>query len=451
MRPYTFEKSPSIAREWGERRSAMVKMTRVASVATLGMLAMGLWVVAAPYAARAAATSDQGAAILYWPKIVVDTANGTDTLIRLSNTTTGAAGSMKQAHCYYINANSHCSLDPSVICTDNRAACNGLGTCVAGCSEIDFDIILTRDQPLAWHAGTGMGSSSNPFPLTTVGHCYGLPTRSCTLANQLQVCPNTPGPDGNLCVTNQSNVGGRIPPVPEDPFVGSLECVEFTLATGTSPALPDQSSTSNTLIGEATIETIGLTPGTIPPIPTVDPASYNAWGVKFLAVQGTIPANELHLDGEQYDSCPTTLILDHLFDDASSTGSFGLSPNTTDLTLVPCGSDFAMNIPGSATAQFVVFNEFEQRFSTSKAVGCFLESEISLLDTSNPLRSIFSTNVAGTIAGQTRIRPVGSSPTGRGLLGVAILRTAIGDAAYPLHQNGSPAVGEGTPDIITMP
>src|SRR5574340_1159753 len=155
MQPYAFGKI-SVAREWGERRSAMVRMTRVASVAMLSGLALGLWVVAAASSARAAATSDQGAAILYWPKGVVNTSAGVDTLIRLSNTSTGSSGSMKQAHCYYIDANSHCSLSPTTICTNDPGVCVGHGMCVPGCNEIDFDVVLTRDQPLAWHAGAGL-------------------------------------------------------------------------------------------------------------------------------------------------------------------------------------------------------------------------------------------------------------------------------------------------------
>jgi len=415
MQLYAFGKNPSVAREWGERRSAMVKMTRVASVTTLGILALGLWVIA-PSVARALEVSDKGAAVLYWPKIVVNSTAGIDTLIRLSNTTTGSSGPMKQAHCYYINSD--------------------------GCTAIDFDIILTRDQPLAWHAGTGLGDVNHPIPMTATGTCATLPTRACTQANASQVCPN------GVCNTKQSNAGTRIPPVPSDPFYGTLECIEFTLATGSSPAVPDQTGTTNTLIGEATIETVGEDGD--PVAPTVDLATYNAIGLEFLAEQ-PVPANQLMLDGLQYESCPTTLILDHLFDHPEPSSGGGGLASFTDLTLVPCGNNFALNLPGSATAQFVVFNEFEQRFSTTKSVRCFLETQLSLLDTNTPSRSIFSYNVAGTIAGQTRIRPVGSAPTGRGLLGVAIFNTEIGTAAYNLHQSGSPEPGEGVPDSITFP
>ena len=45
MHLYAINKSSSVARECGERRSAMVKMIRVVSVTMLGTLAMGLWMI----------------------------------------------------------------------------------------------------------------------------------------------------------------------------------------------------------------------------------------------------------------------------------------------------------------------------------------------------------------------------------------------------------------------
>jgi hypothetical protein len=69
------------------------------------------------------------------------------------------------------------------------------------------------------------------------------------------------------------------------------------------------------------------------------------------------------------------------------------------------------------TAQFLVYNEFEQRFSTSRQVRCLLDSALSNLDTSQPDRSIFNVGTSGTIAGQTRIHGVGG-----GLIGAALIR-----------------------------
>lgn len=412
----------------------MVKMTRVASVTTLAGLALGIWMFAAQSPAEAKTTSDQPAAILYWPKIVVDSSNNTDTLIRLSNTN---ASLMKQAHCYYIDANSHCSNNPSQVC---NGTCEGAGVCVQSCSEIDFDIILTKDQPLAWFAGAGLHRGE--FPLEVPGVCRLGPPSVCTADFQ---CP---AGAGGGCQKLQNNLGSGIPAVAEDPFVGSLVCVQYDPSA--NPPAPDRSLTPNALIGEATIERTAA--ATAPA--GVDLASYNAVGLRFKGgiESAAVPSNELLLDGVQYESCPTTLIVDQQFDEV-----IGTNQQVTDLTLVPCGTDFLTQNFGSVTAQFVVFNEFEQRFSTSRGVDCFLETQMSLLDTIDPSRSIFTKAQSGTNAGQTRIRPVSSAATGRGLVGVAIYKHlgpdgAVGNAAYNLHQNGSPAPGSGTqPDVITIP
>jgi len=403
----------------------MVKMTRAASVTALVGFALGIAMLMAP-PARAIGTSDRAASILYWPKIVYDVS--TDTLIRLANVDTA---NPTQAHCFYIDANSHCSNNPTQIC-DPRANDCGVGSCIPGWMEVDFNVVLTYEQPLQWSASSGLSRSDLPLvpgkPPVLGGACNenGFP---CSYSYQ-----------GCTCNFGQTNVGTGVPPVPEVPFAGALECIQYAPAQGSTPARPDNGpGATNKLIGEATFQT--NPPGT----PLIDVASYNATGLRFLASQPSVPSNELDLDGVQYDSCPTVLVLDHLFD-------FGLNGATTDLTLVPCGNNFAAQIPGSATAQFLVFNEFEQRFSTTRSVPCFLESQLSLLDTSDPSRSIFSVSVAGTLAGQTRIRPVGTASTGRGLTGVAWVSTVYGSAAYDLHQSGSPTFGPGLmEDEILLP
>ena len=95
----------------------------------------------------------------------------------------------------------------------------------------------------------------------------------------------------------------------------------------------------------------------------------------------------------------------------------------TDLTLIPRTQDFeTLNLNLSRTvAQFLVFNEFEQRFSTSRTVDCFREFRLSNIDTVDNSRSIFSAGVAGTLTGQSRVRGVVTAPEGGGdgLLGIA--------------------------------
>jgi len=110
---------------------------------------------------------------------------------------------------------------------------------------------------------------------------------------------------------------------------------------------------------------------------------------------------------------------------------------------VPCTQDFISQRIPQVTAQFLVYNEFEQRLSTSRLVSCVLDTPISLIDTSQPNRSIFSAALEGTVAGQTRITGVGG-----GLIGAATLNLcdagppvvcrsttfAPGGAAYNLNQ-----------------
>src|SRR5437762_7543579 len=76
-------------------------------------------VVAGGGVARADIASDKPAAIVVYPKVVVDSAAGADTVIRLSNTNRTAA---VFAHCFYLDANSHCSGGSSEgqVCTTAR-------------------------------------------------------------------------------------------------------------------------------------------------------------------------------------------------------------------------------------------------------------------------------------------------------------------------------------------
>src|SRR5262249_48152568 len=156
------------------------------------------------------------------------------------------------------------------------------------------------------------------------------------------------------------------------------------------------------------------------PFPSVDASKYNAIGIQAttnpnngddaLCLGGS--ANSAFCpDGPEYNGCPNVLILNHFFDDATvdthadeSTGSV-----TTALTVVPCSEDFRVqsNNLGGATLQFLIFNEFEQRFSTSTSFTCWKETQLSDIGThpgtSDNSFSIFNFAVQGTLSGQTRI------------------------------------------------
>ena len=130
----------------------MFKGTRLGKV--LGLAAgLGALMVSGP--ASALTTADRPASILIWTDIVFDSANSVDTLVQLSNTSTT---NLKQAHCYYINANSHCSDNPAQVCQVG-ADCNTGASCDQGWNEIDFNVVLTADQPLGWYAGSGTVTS----------------------------------------------------------------------------------------------------------------------------------------------------------------------------------------------------------------------------------------------------------------------------------------------------
>jgi hypothetical protein len=113
---------------------------------------------------------------------------------------------------------------------------------------------------------------------------------------------------------------------------------------------------------------------------------------------------------------------------------------------VPCTENFLQQDVPSVTAQFLVYNEFEQRFSTSRLIRCLLDTPISRIDTTQSSRSIFSAAVAGTVAGQTRITGVGG-----GLIGSATLTlegaTGSAGSAYNLNQFAD----RDEADFITIP
>lgn len=423
----------------------MLRNARLALFAGITGLAM-----AAAGAASAQTSSDESAAILVWPKVVYDSTGTlfgepTDTLLNISST---ASASLKQAHCFMVNATSHCNggSGSGNACLDS-ADCGG-GVCEPGWNEIDFNIFITQEQPLAWLASEGM--SRNDLPIAGPGQCSNNPGIICLSDVQCGGGTCLIGPGG------QNNLGTGIPPVPEDPFIGSLTCIQYDPTQ--NPPVPDQSPSTNALIGEGTI----FTTASAEP---VDGAKYNAVGFLATADAGADTDNVLELGTPaevggaataDYTGCAGSLIVNHYFDGATdpvSTG--GTSSNngetSTSLTLVPCGNNLLTQEPGSVVAQFLVFNEFEQRFSASTRVDCVYDSPISNIDTPNNDRSIWSTGVSGTLTGQTRVQGVGNADTGTGLTGVAVLNieTESGStsAAYSLDQVGTTANG----DLLTIP
>lgn len=379
---------------------------------------LGVVVLTAGLAA-ADVTSDRAAGLIVLPKLVFDSkgmlGSGTgsgdpvDTEIQLTNVSDQAA----RLRCYYVNANSHCS-NSGLVCS-TAADCVGAGAerglCFEGWVETDFTISLSPHQPLIWTLSDG-----NPFP--PLG-----------------------GP------------GDAIPQASEDPFMGELKCVQ--VGPNGEPV------ERNDIKAEVTL--VQWTES------SVDARAYNGVGIQAIAPDGD---DVLVLGGQdpEYNGCPNVLILNHFFDNAQE--PYNHHYLKTHLTLVPCSQNFLLQDVAlfNTTVQFLVFNEFEQRFSSSRSVRCFKEFELCSMGTGvdRPFnndeynfascdRSVFSVGVSGTLNGQTRIRGVddGSPAHGNGLIGVAeeFYRTESGDlstvratAAFNLHWAGV----RDEPDFITL-
>ena len=367
----------------------------------VGMLAGAILVVMAPSAqAQLTGTcsdenncrigTDRPASIVIYPRLVFDSTAGTDTVITLVN-----AGERRSidALCFYVNTNGHCS-NNNEVCnpSENPTGCDEGATCVPGWVERDFRLTLTKRQPVSWRLSSGAQflpcDASNPEP------------ESCTTDDQ-----------GNPIFNS-----GSVPVAPEDPFIGELKCFQVDEA--------DVPVEFNELMGTATIITAGDTTAAI------DANKQNAIGIQ--AIPGRLDDNEiLCIGGEPNDDCPNgaefvgcpqTLIMDHFFDGAD------VGPGDTEvetrLTLVPCAQNFQnsqANLATRTTIQFLVYNEFEQRFSTSMRIACFEDRQISDIDTrfggGDDSASIFNVGVQGTISGQSRIRAVSVGDEGRGVLG----------------------------------
>jgi len=398
--------------------------------------------------AQALVTTERGASILAFPKVLAD--GNSDTIIQITN----ISNSMVHAACFYVNAAPDFFGNPLWQVTD-------------------FTIWLTKQQPTHWQVSTGR--FVNPLDTCIVNGKI-VPSQGCA--------------DAGLDP-------GAIPPTPEG-FVGELKCVEVDVAQNPIGG--------NHLKGEALIKTNG------------DAAKYNAIGIQGTELAGET-GNELLLNqplgpedppSGQYNACPNVLLLNHFAvgvtdpfileqglggtcsampatssgtykrpcqSDADcpgaghcvngpqiedpATGDLALrSATLTDLTLIPCTQDFENAIPSTVTVQFEIFNEFEQRFSTSTTVTCWRDFFLFQVDSPNdPEHSVFSFSSLGTTVAHTRITPVidGGPPDG-GVLGVVgVTRDDangnLARVAFNLHMEGDrfTASGGTVIDTITLP
>jgi hypothetical protein len=380
------------------RTKVMIRRQVVlASVAAATMLAVA-------GTASADVVSDQSGAVLIFPKIVVDTSGvfgePTDTELQITNT----SNSIVSARCVLVDTTPRCispTGEPDTACTVAGEA-NGDGRCAVGspCTPVwrkgnDFQFTLTKRQPISWKASEGLPS----FP------CGG-PVQD----------PNAPSgcPFG-------SNVGSdgspsAIPRVGDNPFFGEIKCAQvnpedFRPTVGFS----DGNDRGGDLSGKATIVSVA---GDL----AVDARKYNAVALKSTGVNNGDDVLRIGGVDAEYNGCPHSLILQHVFDGAQIEYNGGSSEVTTDVTLVSCSQDFLNDATSPITLQLLVFNEFEQRFSASERFDCWTETRLSDL-VNRPGEddddfSLWNVNVQGTLTGQTRIRPVSTSTRANGVLGI---------------------------------
>lgn len=307
--------------------------------------------------ARADVSTERGSSILIFPKVIYDPSgvmyDPVSTIIQISNT----SNNLVYAHCFYINS---APLDPSQPAGPFNPP---------QWQELDFDIVLTKQQPTHWVVGEGRPILNDPLCSRTISNCNGA------------------GFDPL-----------RIPPV-DLPFVGELKCIEVD-----STGVP---LNGNHLKGQATLVT-----------PDGEASKYNAVGVlgyntaansndgdSLLCLGGDV--REGCPTGAEYNGCPAAIMVDHFADGASNPVLQDASPAatssvSTSLTVVPCTQDFENGTPVPFTVQFVLTNEFEERFSASRSVTCWGDLALSEID------AVFREAQLGTRFVQTRM----SSPAG---------------------------------------
>ena len=386
----------------------------------IGMVCAATAGVPGRASAQALIGSDIPAAIVTFPVVRVD--DGVDTFIQLANTDEVEVRAMQ---CFYINGLGTCSSSgaPCLVRYDCPGVLGG-EQCVPNWVEQNFFIDFTAQQPLGWQASVGLDF---------------LPCDPMQVSN---------GADPTCGVLSQSNGTGAVGAV-DAPFRGFLTCVGIQDINNTAP------SNANVFIGNATV---------ISEVPNLDSYTYNGIGIQAEENVGT--DRHLCLGGApdttcpdaEYAGCPQTLLLNHLLDRSSLDDATTVS---THLVLVPCTQlesprpDRQTPDVVPTTAQFLVFNEFEQKTSASTRVSCYTDLLLSDIDTrasfpGDDTNSIFNVAVQGTIGAQSRIRGVATNEpdVGHGLLGVAVqtIASPAGETSAAVNLNFQGVRSQ--PDVI---
>jgi len=422
-----------------EKRNAFLSGLCGVAVA-LGMMATS---------AHGAVTTERGASILAFPKVLAD--GDSDTIIQITN----ISNNMVHARCFYVNASLDFFGNPLWQVTD-------------------FQIWLTKQQPTHWQVSEGR---------------FVNPTDTCIWNGR--IVPSEACADAGIDP-------GAVPPTP-DGFIGELKCVEVDVA--------DNPIGGNHLKGEATIKTNG----DVSKYNAIGIQGTDLAGETGNSLQLDQPLDATEPVG-QYDACPNVLLLNHFADGVTDPFIFAeelggvcsdplpdewlinladmqrpcqsdadcpvweicenapqiqnalgqlnlISATVTDLTLIPCNEDFENSVPSQVTVQFEIYNEFEQKLSASTTVNCWDNFFLYQVDSPNdPERSVFSYSTLGTTVAHTRITPV--TPGGDfagGVLGVAGVTRAnangnLARVALNIHVEGDRFTGSGGKiDKITLP
>ncbi|MGD9764231.1 MAG: hypothetical protein AB7V27_10995 [Candidatus Binatia bacterium] len=158
---------------------------------------------------------------------------------------------------------------------------------------------------------------------------------------------------------------------------------------------------------------------------------YSAVG--FLRLTDGLATNVISLDGATYTQCPDE---QHFLFLSSETGQ----PQTeSEIILAPCTEDLENIVPTGTNVQFVVVNEFEQRFSASTNVNCYARLRL------RQISHAFTRDVLGSQTGHIVVKGVQSS-----ILAMLIDRFTTPDGARGTAGN-EPALRGGRFGEIRLP
>jgi hypothetical protein len=397
--------------------------------------------------AQGLVTTERGASILAFPKVLAD--GSSDTIIQITN----ISNNMVHMRCFYVDGALDAFRRPLWQVTD-------------------FNIWLTKQQPTHWQVSTGRFTNPND---DCIENGKIIPSAECADAgiDPGAVPPTTPG------------------------FTGELKCVEVDVA--------DNPIGGNHLKGEATIKTNGdVAKYNAIGIQGTDLAGETG---NELLLDQPISADGEDPVG-QYNACPNVLLLNHFADGVTDPvilgnglggvcryekreeeegskkrtpcisdadcgfrqfcengaqvedpmrGELALrSATVTDLTLIPCTQDFENSVPASVTVQFEIFNEFEQRLSASTTVICWENFFLFEVDSPNdPDSSVFSFGTLGTTVAHTRITPIRGEGAVLGVAGVtrADAQGNLARTALNIHMEGDrfSASDGAVIDKVTLP